>query len=153
MSAPTQMNEPGLSPREEMSVSGEALSHAPWTGAAVTGGIIALGDFGWHVIGGSFGLGGLSDALSLGVVAFFIVAAAGALWRERSSRAIRWARANPWRFALLPGVAAAAIVFVLSIVLGGGIVGGVLTGLWHGAVAFGVTGAAGTLARSRRRTV
>ncbi len=153
MSAPTQMNEPGLSPREEMSVSGEALSHAPWTGAAVTGGIIALGDFGWHVIGGSFGLGGLSDALSLGVVAFFIVAAAGALWRERSSRAIRWARANPWRFALLPGVAAAAIVFVLSIVLGGGIVGGVLTGLWHGAVAFGVTGAVGTLARSRRRTV
>jgi hypothetical protein len=147
------MNEPGLSPREEMSVSGEALSHAPWTGAAVTGGIIALGDFGWHVIGGSFGLGGLSDALSLGVVAFFIVAAAGALWRERSSRAIRWARANPWRFALLPGVAAAAVVFVLSIVLGGGIVGGVLTGLWHGAVAFGVTGAAGTLARSRRRTV
>jgi hypothetical protein len=147
------MNEPGLSPREEMSVSGEALSHAPWTGAAVTGGIVALGDFGWHVIGGSFGLGGLSDALSLGVVAFFIVAAAGALWRERSSRAIRWARANPWRFALLPGVAAAAIVFVLSIVLGGGIVGGVLTGLWHGAVAFGVTGAAGTLARSRRRTV
>ena len=153
MSAPTQMNEPGLSPREEMSVSGEALSHAPWTGAAVTGGSIALGDFGWHVIGGSFGLGGLSDALSLGVVAFFIVAAAGALWRERSSRAIRWARANPWRFALLPGVAAAAIVFVLSIVLGGGIVGGVLTGLWHGAVAFGVTGAVGTLARSRRRTV
>ena len=153
MSAPTQMNEPGVSRREEMSVSGEALSHAPWTGAAVTGGIIALGDFGWHVIGGSFGLGGLSDALSLGVVAFFIVAAAGALWRERSSRAIRWARANPWRFALLPGVAAAAIVFVLSIVLGGGVVGGVLTGLWHGAVAFGVTGAAGTLARSRRRTV
>lgn len=153
MSAPTQMNEPGLSSREEMSVSGEALSHAPWTGAAVTGGIVALGDFGWHVIGGSFGLGGLSDALSLGVVAFFIVAAAGALWRERSGRAIRWARANPWRFALLPGVAAAAIVFVLSVALGGGIVGGVLTGLWHGAVAFGVTGAAGTLARSRRRTV
>jgi hypothetical protein len=153
MSAPTQMNEPGLSPREEMSVSGEALSHAPWTGAAATGGIVALGDFGWHVIGGSFGLGGLSDALSLGVVAFLVVAAAGALWRERSSRAIRWARANPWRFALLPGVAAAAIVFVLSIVLGGGLVGGVLTGLWHGAVTFGVTGAAGTLARSRRRTV
>ena len=41
MSAPTQMNEPGLSRREEMSVSGEALSRAPWTGAAVTGGIVA----------------------------------------------------------------------------------------------------------------
>jgi hypothetical protein len=153
MSAPTQMNEPGLSRREEMSVSGAALSQAPWTGAAVTGGIVALGDFGWHVIGGNFGLGGLSDALSLGVVAFFIVAASGALWRERSGRAIRWARANPWRFALLPGVACAAIVFVLSIVLGGGVFGGVLTGLWHGALATGATGAVGTLARSRRRTV
>jgi hypothetical protein len=50
-------------------------------------------------------------------------------------------------------VAVAAIVFVLSVVLGGGIVGGVLTGAWHGAVAFGLTGGAGTLARSRRRRV
>ena len=151
MSASTKMNEPGLSRREEMSVSGDAISQAPWTGAAVTGGIVALGDFGWHMIGGSFGLGGLNDALSLGVVAFFVVAAAGALWRQRSSRAIRWARANPWRFALLPGVATLAIVFALSIVLGGGIAGGALAGLWHGAVAFGLTGGAGVAARSRRR--
>ena len=151
MSASTKMNEPGLSRREEMSVSGDAMSQAPWTGAAVTGGIVALGDFGWHMIGGSFGLGGLNDALSLGVVAFFVVAAAGALWRQRSGRAIRWARANPWRFALLPGVATLAIVFALSIVLGGGIAGGALAGLWHGAVAFGLTGGAGVAARSRRR--
>jgi len=153
MPAPTQMNEPGLSRREEMSVSGDAMSQAPWTGAAVTGGIVALGDFGWHMIGGSFGLGGLRDALSLGVVAFFVVAAAGALWRDRSSRAIRWARANPWRFALLPGVAAAAVVLVLSVLLGGGVAGGVLAGLWHGAVAFGLTGGAGLAARARRRPV
>lgn len=154
MSTSTQMNEPGqMKPapnrRDEMSVSGEAMSQAPWTGAAVTGGVVALGDFGWHVIGGHFGLGGLSDALSLGVIAFLVVAASGALLRQRSTRAIRWARANPWRFALLPGVAAAAIVFVLSVVLGGGIVGPVFAGLWHGAVTFGLTGAAGTYARSR----
>ena len=77
MSASTKMNEPGLSRREEMSVSGDAISQAPWTGAAVTGGIVALGDFGWHMIGGSFGLGGLNDALSLGVVAFFVTETAG----------------------------------------------------------------------------
>ncbi|HEY4701415.1 MAG TPA: hypothetical protein VIH64_05965 [Streptosporangiaceae bacterium] len=164
MSTPTQLNEPGqmkpgqmkpahiepaLSRREEMSVSGAAMSQAPWTGAAVTGGVVALGDFGWHVIGGHFGRGGISDALSLGVIAFLVVAASGALLRERSGRAIRWARTNPWRFALLPGVAAAAIVFVLSVVLGGGIVGPVFAGLWHGAVAFGLTGAVGSYARSR----
>ena len=153
MSAPTQMNEPGLSRREEMSVSGEALSQAPWTGAAVTGGIVALGDFGWHVIGGSFGLGGLNDALSL--------VSSPSSWSrrpvrcgaERSGRAIRWARANPWRFALLPGRGVRRDRLRALGRPGGGIVGGVLAGLWHGAVAFGLTGAAGTVARSRRRTV
>jgi hypothetical protein len=149
MSTPTQMNEPGLNRREETSVSAAAMSQAPWTGAAVTGGVVALGDFGWHVIGGHFGLGGLSDALSLGVIAFLVVAASGALLRERSTRAIRWARANPWRFALLPGVAAMGIVFVLSVLLGGGIVGPVLAGIWHGAVTFGLTGAVGSYARRR----
>ena len=146
----TQMNEPGLDRREEITVSGEAMSQAPWTGAAVTGGVVALGDLGWHVIGGHLGLGGVGDALSLGIVAFLVVAASGALLRERSTRAIRWARANPWRFALVPGVAAAAIVFVLSVVLGGGIIGPVFAGLWHGAIAFGLTGAVGTYARHRR---
>jgi hypothetical protein len=149
MSTPTQRAEPDLHRREEMSVSGAAMSQAPWTGAAVTGGVVALGDFGWHVIGGHFGAGGISAAVSLGVVAFLVVAASGALLRERAGRSIRWARANPWRFALLPGVAAAAIVFVLSVVLGGGIVGPVFAGLWHGALTFGLTGAAGTYARSR----
>ena len=151
MSTSTQMNEPGLNRREEMSVSGAAMSQAPWTGAAVTAGVVTLGDFGWHVIGGHFGLGGISDALSLGVIAFLVVAASGALLRDRAGRSIRWARANPWRFALLPGVAAAAIVFVLSAVLGGGIVGPVFAGLWHGAVTFGLTGVAGTYARTRNR--
>ena len=151
MSAPTQTNEPGLNRREEMSVSGAAMSQAPWTGAAVTGGVVALGDLGWHVIGGHLGLGGLSDALSLGVIAFLVVAASGALLRERSTRAIRWARANPWRFALLPGVTCAAIVFVLSVVLGGGLVGPIFAGLWHGAVTFGLTGAVASYARGRRR--
>jgi hypothetical protein len=152
MSTPTQTNEPGLSRREEMSISGAAMSSAPWTGAAVTGGILAAGDLAWHVIGGGFGLAGLSGSLSLGVLAFFVVAAAGALLRGRSGRAIRWARANPWRFAVLPGVATAAVVFVLSIVLGDGIFSPILAGLWHGAVAFGLTGAAGTAARMRRRS-
>jgi hypothetical protein len=155
MTTPTQMHEPGptkpgLDRREEMAVSGEVMSHAPWTGAAVTGGVVALGDFGWHVIGGHFGTGGISDALALGIVAFLVVAASGALLRDRSGRAIRWARANPWRFALMPGVAAAGIVFVLSVLLGGGIIGPILAGLWHGAVTFGLTGAVGSYARHRR---
>ena len=139
-----------LSRREEMSVSGAAMSAAPWGTAAATGGVVAVGDLGLHVLGGGFGLSGLSGSVAMGVVAFFVVAAAGALWRARPSRAIRWARSHPWRFAVLPAVACAALVLVLSVVTGGGIIGPVLSGLWHGGVVYGLTGAAGAVSRSRK---
>jgi hypothetical protein len=135
-----------------MAVSGAAMSAAPWGAAVVTGGVIAAGDLGLHVIGTSLGLGALAGSLSAGVVAFFVVAAAGALWRARSSRAIRWARNNPWRFAVMPALACAAIVLVLSVVTGGGLIHPVLSGLWHGGIVYGLTGAAGMASRSRRRT-
>ena len=112
MSAPTQSDH-DLSRREEMSISGAALSGAPWGAAVLTGGVVALGDLGLHVIHGGVGLGAVSGSLAMGAVAFFVVAAAGALWRARPSRAIRWARNNPWRFAVLPALACAAIALVL----------------------------------------
>jgi hypothetical protein len=150
MSAPTQ-SENGLSRREEMSVSGAAMSGAPWGAAVVSGGIVAVGDLGLHVIGSGVGLSAVSGSVAMGVLAFFVVAAAGALWRARSGRAIRWARSNPWRFAVLPALACAAIVLVLSVVTGGGIIHGVLSGLWHGGVVYGLTGVAGVASRSRKR--
>ena len=75
--------------------------------AVVTGGVVAAGDFALHVVGSGlsgFGIHGLSGSLAMGAVAFFVVAAAGALWRARPSRAIRWARSNPWRFAVMPAI-------------------------------------------------
>jgi hypothetical protein len=89
--------------------------------------------------------------VAFGAVAFFVVAAAGALWRARPSRAIRWARSNPWRFAVLPALACAAVALVLSVVTGGGIITPVLSGLWHGGITFGLVGAAGVLSKSRNR--
>ena len=152
MSAPTH-SEQDLSRREEMTISGAAMSGAPWGAAVVTGGVVAAGDFGLHVIGSGlsgFRLSGLSGSVAMGVVAFFVVAAAGALWRAQPSRAIRWARSNPWRFAVLPALACAAIALVLSVVTGGGVISGVLSGLWHGGVVYGLTGVAGMASRSRK---
>jgi hypothetical protein len=152
MSAPTHSDQ-DLSRREEMSVSGAAMSGAPWGAAVVTGGVITAGDFGLHVISSGlsgFGLHSLSGSLAMGAVAFFVVAAAGALWRAKPSRAIRWARRNPWRFAVMPAIACTAIALVLSIVTGGGIIDGVLSGLWHGGVVYGLTGAVGMASRSRK---
>jgi len=151
MPAPTRTDEPGLSKREEVAVSGAAISGAPWTAAGATGTVVTLGDLGLHLIGGSVGLHALSGSVSLGAVAFFAVAAAGALLSRRSGRALRWARANPWRFALVPGIAVAAIAFVLSVVLGGGIFAGLFSAAWHGAAAWGLTGVAGSVAGSRHR--
>jgi hypothetical protein len=150
MSAPTH-SEPDLSRREEMTVSGAAMSGAPWGAAVVTGGVVAAGDLGLHVIGGfHLGLSSLSGSLAMGAVAFFVVAAAGALWRAKSSKAIRWARSNPWRFAILPAIACAAVALVLSVVTGGGVIHGALSGLWHGGLVYGLTGVAGLASRSRK---
>ncbi len=150
MSASTQSDQ-DLSRHEEMTVSSAAMSAAPWGAATVTGGVVAVGDLGLHVISGGLGLGALSGSVAMGVAAFFVVAAAGALWRARPSRAIRWARSNPWRFAVLPALACAAVVLVLSVLTGGGIIDPVLSGLWHGGLVYGLTGAVGMASKSRKR--
>jgi hypothetical protein len=149
MSASTQSDQ-DLSRREEMTVSSAAMSAAPWGAAVVTGGVVAVGDLGLHIIGAGLGLAALSGSVAMGAVAFFVVAAAGALWRARPSRAIRWARSNPWRFAVLPAIACAAVALVLSVVTGGGVIHGALSGLWHGGLVYGLTGVAAMTSRSRK---
>jgi hypothetical protein len=143
--------EPGLSRREEASVSGTAMAGAPWGTAGTVGVVVAAGDLGLNLIGGSIGLHALSGSISIGVVAFLVVAAAGAVLKSGGGRAVRWARANPWRFAIVPGVAALAIAFVLSIVLGGGVFGSIFSGVWHGAATYGLTGVAAGIGGARNR--
>src|ERR1700722_7526790 len=151
MSAPTH-SEQDLSRREGLSVSGAAMSGAPWGAAVVTGGVLAAGPLGPPPLGRRISLRprALGGSLAMGAGAFFVVAAAGALWRARPSRAIRWARSNPWRFAVLPAIACAAVALVLSVVTGGGVLSGVLSGLWHGGLVYGLTGVAAMTSRSRK---
>jgi len=145
MSAPSDQD---LSRREEISISGAAMSSAPWGAAAITGAVVGAADLALH--GTSIGVAAFSGSVAFGASVFLVVAAAGALWRARSGRAARWARANPWRFAILPGVAAAVIALVLTVVTGGGVLEGFLSGLWHGGAVFGLTGAIGAVGKSRR---
>ena len=147
MSAPPSTPESTLTRREELSVSGAALSDAPWKLAGAAGIVVAGADLALHLVTLHLAW---AAALSMGAVAFFAVAGAGALIRSRRSRALRWARTRPWRFALMPGAAAALVVFVLSVLHGSGVVGSVYTSLWHGAIAFALTGVAGTVVRPRR---
>ena len=151
MSAPPSMYESNLNRREEIAVSGAALSEAPWKLAGTTGVVVAGADLvthlAFHLL--SFRLEWVT-ALSMGVVAFWAVAGAGALVRSRRSRALRWARSRPWRFAVAPGAAAAVIVFVLAVLDGSGVLGGAFTAIWHGTIAYGLTGLVGSVVRPRR---
>ncbi len=154
MSAPpsTYQNN-NLNRREEMAVSGAALSEAPWKLAGATGVVVAGADLlmhlAFHLL--SFRLE-WAAAISMGIVAFWAVAGAGALVRSRHSRALRWARSRPWRFAVLPGAAAAIVVFVLAVLDGSGVLGGAFTAVWHGAIAYALTGAVGSVVRPRRES-
>jgi hypothetical protein len=147
MSAPPSTYQANLSPREELAVSGAALSQAPWKLAGAAGVVAAGADMLTHLV--FFHLE-LFTPLSWGIVAFFAVAGAGALVRSRHSRALRWARSRPFRFAVVPGAAAAILIFALSVVHGSSIPGSVFTALWHGAVTYGATGAVGSVVRPRR---
>ena len=147
MSAPPNTYQANLTPREEMAVSGAALSQAPWKLAGAVGVAATGADMLMHLV---FFHPELFTPLSMGVVAFFAVAGAGALVRSRHTRALRWARSKPWRFAVMPGAAAAIIVFVLTVVHGSGLAGSAFTALWHGALAYGVTGAVGSVVKPRR---
>jgi len=149
MSAPPRKDEPGLTRRDELAVSSAAMSQAPWGAAGVAGAVVTGGDLMLHVLGGHLAL---TPSLAAGSVAFFAVAGGGAMFRSQSGRAMRWARSNPWRFAVLPGAATAVVVFELAVILGSsGIIGGGFDALWHGAITYGLTGVAGSVAGGRRK--
>src|SRR5215469_16989208 len=99
MSAPPSTSESTLTRREELAVSGAALSDAPWKLAGAAGIVVAGADLALHLVTLHLAW---AAALSMGAVAFFAVAGAGALVRSRRSRALRWARSQPWRFASCP---------------------------------------------------
>jgi hypothetical protein len=140
-------DEQTMTRRDELAVSGSVLSEAPWALAGAAGAVTAGGDMVLHLMALHLAI---SSPLALGAVAFFAVAGAGSLLRSRNSRALRWAQRNPWRFAAFPGVACAIVVFILSMIDGGGVFGSVFTGLWHGGAAYGLTGLVGSVGRPRR---
>src|SRR5258707_8884628 len=142
MSTPLRNDEQGLSRREELTVSTAAMADVPWAVAGAAGVVVTGADLLLHLMGGHVGL---TSSVSRGTVALFTVAGRSVVVRRRASRAARWARTHPWRFAVLPGAATAVIVFVLSVIASSGPLGGAFTALWHGAIAFGLTGGVGAI--------
>ncbi len=152
MSAPPSTYQTDLSKREEMAVSGAVFSDAPWKLATASGVVVAGADLMLHLVTHLFSFRlEWATALSMGMVAFFAVAGAGALVRSRKTRALRWALRRPWRYAAVPGAATAIVVFVLTVLHGSWIGGAAYTALWHGAITYGLTGMTGAVVKPRGR--
>src|SRR5262245_27198960 len=149
MTTPLRNDEQRLTKREELTVSSVAMADVPWAVAGAAGAVVTGADLAFHLIGGHLALG---TAFSAGTVAAFTVAGGSVVIRRNAGRAARWARSHPWRFAVVPGAATAAIVFVLAVLGSSGVFGGIFTALWHGAITFGLTGAAGAIAGSGKRS-
>src|ERR1700735_3149193 len=119
MSIPTRNGSPGVTRHEELAISGTVLSDAPWAAAGAVGAVVGGRELVLPLIVSALAIGrsvacalvlplmlwhlAIVSSVSMGAVAFFAAAAAGALWRSRRSRAASWARRNPWRFAVAPG--------------------------------------------------
>jgi hypothetical protein len=151
MTAPPRNGSGPLSRGDEATVSAAAMTGGPVAGALATGTVFALGDLGLQLLHGHLGLAAVGGSVSLGVSVFFVVLAGAALMRARAGRAARWAADNPWRFALLPGVSVAVLVFLLTTLIGGGVLGGVWAAAWHGGAVYGLTGATAMAAGRRRK--
>jgi hypothetical protein len=151
MTAPPRDGSGRMSRRDQATVSAAALTGGPAAGAAVAGTVVTLADLGLQVLHGHLGLAAVGGSLSLGVSVFLVVLAAAAVIRARTGRATRWAAQNPWGFAVLPGAAAAVVVFLLTMLVGGGVFSGVWAAAWHGAAVYGLTGVVGSVAARRHR--
>jgi len=134
-----------------------SASLGPWRPAAAVGAIGGGVSLALHLIGGHFGLGVLSGALSIAALLFFCVGGAGAVlgYSSRSSgrdhRIRRWARSHPWRVAAVPAVAMFFTDLVIRQALTSqGFFSTIWTGLWHGALVAAVVGVVGTVSASRR---
>ncbi|RJL30951.1 hypothetical protein D5H75_21940 [Bailinhaonella thermotolerans] len=136
-----------------MSLSGAALRGAPWKAAAITGGGVAAISYAIGVV--LPGDASLGSAAGFGLSLFFLVSSIGAVRNavapdRVTDRARAWARENPWRFALWPAAATAALNYPLQLVTGAeGPFGAIWDSLWRALFVLVVVGVAVAATRKR----
>ena len=145
-----------ISKAERRRLAVAAATLGPWRAAAAVGALgggvtLALG-----TIGDGIGLGVLAGALSVALMLFFMVGGAGAVLGDGRARGgddrriRRWAAADPWRVAAVPGaLMVAADVVVRQALTARGLFSSLWDGLWRGALVVGVVGLVGRFSRRR----
>lgn len=145
--APVPRNE-SLSWRETFTVSGAALTNAPW-GVAIVGGAAVGGAYFLLHLGSLPVIG----SVLLGLQVLLAIAAGGALWRRRTgNRAVQWARRHPWRFATVPAVITGLVTIPVEMVFAlSGPFGALWTAVGRGFGTWIIVGLVALIARGRER--
>lgn len=143
--APVPRDE-SLSWRESFTVSGAALTNAPWGVALIGGAVVGGGNFLLHIT--SLPIAG---SVLLGLWAVLAVAAVGSVWRRRAgNRAVAWARRHPWRFAALPAVVTGVVTVPVEMIFNlSGPFAALFTGISYGVGTWVLVSLAALIARSR----
>jgi hypothetical protein len=144
--APVPRDE-SLTWRESLTVSGAALTNAPWGIAVAGGAVVGGGYFLLHLA--SFPVVG---SVLLGLQVLLAVAAGGALWKRRAgNRAVTWARSHPWRFAALPAVITGVVTVPVEMIFGlSGPFSAIWTGIGRGVGTWVLVALVALIARSRQ---
>jgi hypothetical protein len=134
---------------ESLWIATAAASQGPWGLAAAGGAVIGGVQLAAELAGGHLTLAG---PLASGLMVFVLIGSIGALLCKSRDRARDWAHRHPWRFAVVPAVAAGAVDLPVTLILGSaGIFGAAADAMWAALSVFVIVGLVGMVVGAVRR--
>jgi hypothetical protein len=134
---------------ESLWIATAAASQGPWGLAAAGGAVIGGVQLAVELTDGHLTVAG---PLAAGLIVFVLIGSIGALAGKSRDRARDWARRHPWRFAVVPATAAAAVDLPVELVLGSaGIFGATADAMWAAFGVFVIVGLVGMVVGAVRR--
>ncbi|HEU5160341.1 MAG TPA: hypothetical protein VFU43_25305 [Streptosporangiaceae bacterium] len=135
--------------QESLWIATAAASQGPWGLAAAGGAVIGGVQLGAELLGGHLTVAG---PIASGLIVFLLIGSVGALLGKDRDRARDWAHRHPWRFAIAPAIAAAAVDLPVKLVLSSaGLVGATADAMWAALSVFVIVGLVGMVVGAVRR--
>jgi hypothetical protein len=135
---------------ESLWIATAAASQGPWGLAAAGGAVVGGAQLVLQLAGGHLTVAG---PLGSGLVVFFLIGSIGALLGKSRDRARAWAHQHPWRFAVVPALAAGAADLPVKLLLSSaGVFGATVDAMWTAISVLVIVGLVGMVVGAVRRT-
>jgi hypothetical protein len=134
---------------ESLWIATSAAAQGPWGLAAAGGAVIGGGQLAIELLSGHVTV---ASPLAAALTVFFLIGPIGALLGKGRDRARAWAHRHPWRYAVVPALAAGAAVLPVKLLLStAGIIGATGAALGTAATILVIVGLAGMIVGAVRR--